>query len=366
RSIDGLEWNVKNQKIIGKATTSGDFTLIAYGLFHSDKGYKQKIESSFRLTIIPDPRSLWKNLEPDEKLPYPKSHNDSDSLETEDNNILLFASKRGRSHAHIGTFRDDDGKIVTTPSGWSVLCVADGAGSCSLSREGSKIVTDSATNMLIELLSFQNGNDIETLFLENLDSPSPELEEELQKKLEETIVSASYHALKAIHQKAQDTNQHIKEFSTTLLLTAHKKVERGHIILSFWIGDGVIAIYHKGQKIEILGEPDSGEFAGQTRFLSNDIFNKKSVAKRTSINLVKDFTALILATDGVSDPFFNTDENLKKIEKWDDFWKDFSKNIEISNPEKSSNNILSWLDFWSIGNHDDRSIALLLPEGSNV
>ncbi|MCK4441677.1 MAG: hypothetical protein KAU90_06700, partial [Sulfurovaceae bacterium] len=35
--IEGLEWDVKNQKIIGKATCSGDFTLIAYGLFQSNK-----------------------------------------------------------------------------------------------------------------------------------------------------------------------------------------------------------------------------------------------------------------------------------------------------------------------------------------
>lgn len=359
--IEGISWDSKEQMIKGKAIDSGDYVLIAHGVFKSSKEYQQKIESHFRLTVIADPRSLWKNLEPNENLDYPKSHEYSNHLKTKENYRLFFASKRGRSHAHIGTFRDDDGKIITSPSGWSVLCVADGAGSCSLSREGSKIASNTASNMLIELLSSQNADELEALFLNNLENPSKELEEEIEKKLEETIVTGAYHALRDIHEKAQSINEHPKEFSTTLLLTAHKKVVQGHIIISFWIGDGVIAIYKRGQKVEILGEPDSGEFAGQTRFLSHNIFDKENIKKRTSIKLVKDFTALILATDGVSDPFFNTDEELQKIKIWDKFWIPLSFIENSDNMEDSTEKLLKWLDFWSIGNHDDRSIALLLP-----
>lgn len=358
---NGLTWDEKNQKIIGEATESGDFFLIAHGILKSSKGYKQKIKSKFRLTVISDPRSLWKNIEPDETLPYPKKHEDVSYLTTEENFRLFFASKRGRSHAHIGTFRDDDGKIITTPFGWSVLCVADGAGSCSLSREGSRIATNTAVDILTEHLS-THGKEIEELFLQNLKEPSAELEKEIQKKLEGTIVTGAYHAFKNIHEKAKSIEISTKEFSTTLLLTAHKKVEEGHIIISFWIGDGIICIYTKNKKVELLGEPDSGEFAGQTRFLSNDIFSdKKNIEKRTSIKLVKDFTALVLATDGVSDAFFNTDEDLKDIREWDKFWENIFFVKDEKNIKESSKELLSWLDFWSIGNHDDRSIALLLP-----
>jgi len=352
---EGLNWDKEKQKIVGKATKAGDFTLIADGVFHSSRGYKQKIKSTFRLTIIPDPRSLWKNLEPNENLPYPKSHEDSDSLQTEESAILLYASKRGRSHAHVGSFRDDDGKIITSPSGWSILGVADGAGSCSLSREGSRIAIYTAVDILVELLSSKNGEELEKLFLENRVNSSKELEEEIEKKLEGTIVTGAYHALKKIHETAHSIERSTKDFSTTLLLTAHKKLEQGHLILSFWVGDGVIAIYKQGEKVEILGEPDSGEFAGQTRFLSNDIFDKENIKRRTSILLVEDFTALVLATDGISDPFFSTDEDLKEIKEWDKFWNKISTAID------SKEKLLAWLDFWSVGNHDDRSIALLLP-----
>ena len=40
---NGLTWDEKNQKIIGEATESGDFFLIAHGILKSSKGYKQKI-----------------------------------------------------------------------------------------------------------------------------------------------------------------------------------------------------------------------------------------------------------------------------------------------------------------------------------
>ncbi len=360
--IDGIRWDREEQKLVGKATTTGDFKLFASGTFNSTTAYERKIESNFRLTVIPDPRSLWKNIEPDGAMPYHKTHEASDSLITEDNVRLLFASKRGRSHAHNGTFRDDDGRIVSTPSGWSILCVADGAGSCSLSREGSRIATQTATDTLIELLSSKRGDELVNTVLNNSKSSSSELEEKLREKVEEIMNSSAYHALKAIYGESEETKEAVKEFSTTLLLTAHKKVEEGHLIISFWIGDGAIAIYNKNTTIKILGEPDGGEFAGQTRFLSNDIFqNKESLSQRISINFIEDFTAIILVTDGISDPYFQIDDDLSKVEKWDTLWSELSSLVEEEEISVAERKLLEWLDFWSIGNHDDRTLTLLLP-----
>ena len=36
--------------------------------------------------------------------------------------------------------------------------------------------------------------------------------------------------------------------------------------------------------------------------------------------IVPDFTALFLMTDGVSDPKFETDANLKSYDKWNELW----------------------------------------------
>ena len=78
------------------------------------------------------------------------------------------------------------------------------------------------------------------------------------------------------------------------------------------------------------------------------------------MSIVPDFTALMLMTDGISDPFFETDVNLAKKEKWDALWTDLSSSVEFSDDnEQSQYQLLNWLDFWSPGNHDDRTLAIL-------
>ena len=65
-------------------------------------------------------------------------------------------------------------------------------------------------------------------------------------------------------------------------------------------------------------------------------------------------------TDGISDPFFETDANLAKKEKWDELWENLVNEVDFSDDNKNSKNqLLKWLDFWSPGNHDDRTIAIL-------
>lgn len=66
-------------------------------------------------------------------------------------------------------------------------------------------------------------------------------------------------------------------------------------------------------------------------------------------------------TDGVSDPKFETDANLNNPDKWDALWIDFKENgVELTDDnEASKDQLLGWLDFWSPGNHDDRTIAIL-------
>ena len=65
-------------------------------------------------------------------------------------------------------------------------------------------------------------------------------------------------------------------------------------------------------------------------------------------------------TDGITDPKFETDANLLKVEKWNELWQDLSKEVDFSDDnEASADQLLNWLDFWSPGNHDDRTIAIL-------
>ena len=124
-----------------------------------------------------------------------------------------------------------------------------------------------------------------------------------------------------------------------------------------------MCIYDKERSyFKLLGTPDEGEFAGQTRFLTMpEIFRDvTSFYGRLKFSIEQDFTSLMLMTDGVSDPMFETDANLNKIEKWDALWENITKEVELTDDNTESQyQLLKWLDFWSQGNHDDRTIAIL-------
>lgn len=60
-----------------------------------------------------------------------------------------------------------------------------------------------------------------------------------------------------------------------------------------------------------MGTPDSGEYAGQTRFLDRTALNDQTAfGNRINIGLRSDVTSVILMTDGISDPRFETDNGL--------------------------------------------------------
>ena len=176
------------------------------------------------------------------------------------------------------------------------------------------------------------------------------------------IGGAAHKAHRAILDVAKANEDQVRDYATTLLLAICKKFDFGWFVASFWVGDGAMCIYDKErQYIKLLGIPDGGEYAGQTRFLTMpEIFTPESIMSRLRYSIEKDFSALILMTDGVSDPFFETDANLNKVEKWNELWENINKEVDlIDDNAESKNQLLNWLDFWSAGNHDDRTIAIL-------
>ena len=185
------------------------------------------------------------------------------------------------------------------------------------------------------------------------------------------VGNAAFLAHKEIDKVADEKGVPSKLYATTLLLAIAKKFEFGWFVATFWVGDGAICLYSEDNNGEqpqsiLMGVPDEGEFSGQTRFLTMpDIFkDSTSLYKRLRFKIVNDFTALFLMTDGVSDPWFETDSNLNNPEKWKAFYKEIQDNKEHpvlleDDNEETAQQLLYWLDFWSPGNHDDRTIAIL-------
>ncbi len=361
----GLKFDVDaegNCNLSGTPTTQGDFTLT---LRYSTVDGEPSSELAIPIAFNPNPRDLWvaRPVPPD--MPFQKDDEDSayvcvkefDGVPQKD---IVAASKRGRSHAQDAKPRDDDFRVNFNPqNGWYVLAIADGAGSAKYSREGSRIACTVAEDYCKSYLS-EKGEQLEEAVARYAADRSKETLQPVVEKVHEALFKAATDAYRAIVKRKDECEGSVlKDFSTTLLLAICRKFSFGWFIASFGVGDGAIAIYDKdADTVRLLNEPDGGEFAGQTRFLTMEsIFRDRT---RIRMSIVPDFTALMLMTDGVSDPFFETDANLGRKEKWDALWESITAEVDLKDDNaEAAPQLLRWLDFWSPGNHDDRTLAIL-------
>lgn len=353
--------------ITGVPVAAGDFDITVKFVYKAWIKGRPILERKFKLAINPDPRSLWKNIPTDNNIEFYKPDECSDYVTVSANDMgpqkdIVAASKRGRSHAHEGKPRDDHFRLYhNDENGWYIIAVADGAGSAKYSRQGSKIACDVALEHCKDVLLSPEVLEAEIISYSNAGEGAT------NKKLSDTIYNivggSAYKAYKAIDEASKaNENIQIRDFSTTLMIAICKKFDFGWFIASFWVGDGAMCIYDKDrQYFKLLGVPDGGEFAGQTRFLTmKEIFTPESIMSRLRYSIEQDFTALMLMTDGISDPYFETDANLNKIEKWNELWDSITKEVDLTDDNSESQyHLLKWMDFWSPGNHDDRTLAIL-------
>jgi serine/threonine protein phosphatase PrpC len=322
------------------------------------------VELEGTLTVNADARTLWRNTPSDSNGRYAKPDDESKSI-LKDGLIAVGASRRGRSHAHEGKYRDDDfGFRYLDGSGWWLLAVADGAGSASLSRRGSQIAICEA---LAKLEKFLVANADDSFFdaVRRVKAGDAAARNHLLRTLYDTLVRAAYAAASAIQSEASQQGEPVREFASTLLLAAYRKVDEFHFFAGFGIGDGGIALLRLDDNEVIpLSLPDGGEFAGQTRFLTTAEFAAaESSMSRLHLRCVDRFTALVLMTDGVSDPKLESDEKLGDCLRWREIWeRDLSPILNsYSADAEAGARLLGWLDFYTPNNHDDRTLALLMP-----
>lgn len=341
--------------IVGIPTMSGDFSIGLTYRIEAPGADERTLASSISVFINHDPKSLWKDLPSDKDDPYWRPDVNS-TFQQADARKMIAASKRGRSHAHEGKFRDDDFRIVRSEeSGWTVIAVADGAGGASRSRRGAQLAVGRAVDVLLEHLAGDDGLRLESS-VAAWHGGKASKESVISAGLYQVLSVAAFEACKAIEAEASAAGVAAKEYSTTLLVTAYKQLEIGHLFATYWVGDGGVGIYRSEGAPILLGAVDSGEFAGQTRFLDHKVMTTEEIAARLNFALVDDFKALVAMTDGITDPWFMTDNNLESVEYWDKLWSEIEPSLNAEDPQVA---LLSWLDFWSPGNHDDRTIAVL-------
>lgn len=378
----GLELARSDEKatsftVSGTPQVEGDHDIYFEGHYAGWIDGMPALTRVFRCTITPDPRDLWKEKPVPADIEYPKRDTDTDYVRVESGpdgvprKDMVAASCRGRSHAHEGKPRDDDFLIRhCADSDWYILAVADGAGSAEFSREGSRIACSVAVETCENYL-----NNPEVAFEARITSfikafceknlTSDDCRSKCRDIAYNLISKAAYDTHTAIFEAAKRRQRQIKSYATTLLLVVCKRIQGIWIIISFNIGDGAIGYIRNTSAVctaKLICQPDEGEYGGQTRFVTmRDIFmDIDALKERVQIAFVQDLTAVLLMTDGVSDAKFETSANLHAPQKWLELWDDLQSNVHFADDNHDcKNELLEWLNFWSPGNHDDRTIAIL-------
>jgi serine/threonine protein phosphatase PrpC len=364
----GLSYSPENEWISGMPSESGDLKIQMNFRIKGEDDDAELHKKIISLVVNPDPKSLWKNVESDKEAIYWKE-DDSAKTDSLGDRHIVVSSKRGRSHANVGSFRDDDFAYkYFEDTGWSIVTVADGAGSAKLSRQGSKLACQKTVeffenqfskDLLIEMQHFFESEETKNL----TDFP-----EEFKLKIIKELYQISLFAYTEITNFAIKTENPLKDFHSTLIFCLFKKIPAGYAILTFGVGDCPIILLDKEiSEVKLLNWLDVGEYGGGTRFITMpEIFSSEKMKTRFSATIVKDFSYLFLMTDGIYDPKFVVEANLVKIDKWKEFLSDLEGNneegvkvdLKADNTEIAAQ-LAKWLDFWSSGNHDDRTLAII-------
>ena len=103
----GLGYDNDLEKISGSPTQSGDIKVTLLFRIQGEPEDSTLNEKKITLVINPDPKSLWKNIPSDPDGLFAKADNEAVFAALGTKNIVV-ASRRGRSHANVGSYRDDD------------------------------------------------------------------------------------------------------------------------------------------------------------------------------------------------------------------------------------------------------------------
>lgn len=292
-------------------------------------------------TVVPDKEKLsdrdvtahtaamWKyNPVPESPEPYPESICRGDSAGSFS---VTAASVRGKKHKHDGSNRDDSFAFEIIDD-ILVAAVSDGAGSKPFSRIGAK----AACEAVIKYSKIR---------LEAIKRDFPEFRKDLGGALDSGGFGAvcsqiagmlrdscaeAFASVEAALEKRADAPEfeaavgrkpELKDFSCTLLVTVIIPVEtkngREYLTASIQLGDGMIAAIDENAEaagaLIILGDADSGSFAGETEFITSEQFrNPESLMSRTKIRRGK-LTSLMMMTDGVADDYYPNNPQLLRL-----------------------------------------------------
>jgi len=233
---------------------------------------------------------------------------------------LLGARARGKKHKHEGTNCDDWFEFDNTDH-WNLIAVSDGAGSKKFSRVGAKAACVAALESLKSNLPAPT-----TAISTSTDILEDQLPDQLTQFVESSrmvmasAMVAAYEGIVDACKKRQNPGvevDYIKELDReialsdlycTLLLTAETEIlvedKPTNLIITCQIGDGMTSLVSHSLNTKVLGEAESGEFSGQTEFVTSkgEVTIEKALSK--TIATLSGLNCLMSMTDGVADDYF--------------------------------------------------------------
>ena len=302
--------------------------------------------SAARTPGPPPARAEWGVREPADRSD-PAPHEECVFVRREGPWRLLAASVRGKYHAHAGLWRDD--AFAWGSAGpWTVLVVADGAGSAPLSRVASAVACAEGVRALKE----------KTADL----PPGPEAAERLRAALAAAVIRAR----EAVRSEAEKRGRPEREFHTTCLLVVHAAAPEADVVAALQVGDGAVGLYHDDGTCMILGEADHGTYASETRFLTTPRIDE-GLERRAVVAVRAGVRAVAVMTDGVADDFFPEKTRLAEL-----FGADAVRGLAAARggptpgvlrgparDPREGQALVEWLRYEKRGSSDDRTLILL-------
>lgn len=244
---------------------------------------------------------------------------------------LVGARVRGKKHKHEGSHCDDWFEFASVQN-WSILALADGAGSKRFSRIGAKVSCQRAVEVLLQRLATHRLEHSDQWCQAGFSRPiqpgdrsayvDPEVE-----YLQTSLHLATGEALRAVEHQAhhlltdesfltpsERSRLSLKDFSSTLLLVIHIPIPNQQpatsLVVTCQIGDGMTAVIDSKFSVKLLGIPDEHEPTGKTEFLTtSNRLTPDFLARRTFV-FCGDVTALLMMSDGVADDYYPMETEL--------------------------------------------------------
>ncbi|MDZ8236587.1 MAG: PP2C family serine/threonine-protein phosphatase [Nostoc sp. ChiQUE01a] len=269
----------------------------------------------------------WNYL-PVEKAPDMHQEFDCKSGTSPEELNIIGARVRGKAHKHQGTNCDDWFEFKVSGD-WTIIAVSDGAGSKKFSRIGAEASCQAAVQYLAKKLDNfpieerHKTEDLSDSLKRDQDWVFSGKDIEYVQKCLHRGIEEAYKAVEQAATQRQGQPEYyqilnkeleVNDLSATLLLAVHTTVKAGgkpySLILTCQIGDGMLAALSYENRLTLLGKPDSGEYGGQTEFLtSKNKLQRANLVQKTFV-FAGDLKALMVMTDGVADDYFPSDPGI--------------------------------------------------------